>query len=618
MAGLLDGLLNGNGSGDGSGLLSFLNSLGMGPAAPAAPPAQDTAAPASFADRFNASAPAASFVDRFGAAAPAASVADRFGAAPTAPAFGAGASPMLFANAPGSTPGNPALPLSAPPVIAQGDDGEDDTPVAASPIAVGKNYQMPRVGDASAFTPDPAASPANSQPTQGQGLPAAAPSSAAPNPLAALSSIGSGIGNRLLNSTQSFANSGNAISALGNGIASLITGNREDPTGRAESQQAQIANVTARALLAKGVDPSVVAAAVQPGNGELLKSLFTQMTTQGTFKTFKDADGNLFTSGPSGKPELVLASKDDKFQHYTTKNFDGSETPHTFNTKTGEDLAPGNGAGAPGTPAGGLQPLLDKIATARAGGASRDDLIKQVPTQYQGYISALLDGKATPANIGRGPERGALMMLAHAVDGTFDETTIPARIQTAIDFTPKGKSGASIVAFNTVQHHIGKLSDDLETLGDTGWTALNAVRNGIATNTPLDKEQGKAVQRVNDDIKAVTDEMSGAYKAGHISDTEIKSWNSLVSSNKPLPQMRQAISDFVDLLNGKRDALNKVHQQIMGGDAAIIDKEENSMITQKAHDRNEGVTATSTIQNGATATNPKTGQKITFKDGKWQ
>jgi hypothetical protein len=35
-------------------------------------------------------------------------------------------------------------------------------------------------------------------------------------------------------------------------------------------------NVTAKALLARGIDPQAVNAAVQPGNGELLKNLIAQ------------------------------------------------------------------------------------------------------------------------------------------------------------------------------------------------------------------------------------------------------------------------------------------------------------------------------------------------------
>lgn len=492
-----------------------------------------------------------------------------------APQFGANASPYLFPQSSALFGGNlppaaPAIPPSVANANAQADDDDDDAPAAAnpnapaSPIAVG-GVNMPRIGSAASFTPPAAA----------QAAPAAAPAAPA-NPLAQAVQPARTFLDRTADALQSISRGGSLTGA--------IRGQYDDSTSKAS----QVANVTAQALLKAGVNPNLVTAAVQPGNGELLKSLFTQLS-QGRHTTQTDKDGNLFDIGPDGKTTSVLAAQKDNWVPFQSgEDGMGGKTFKLYNHATGEIKDIPKSAGDTSDTGAG-QSMVNTISQMRDQGASRADLIKQIPEKYQGYVSSLLDGKATPANLGRGTERAALIQLAHTIDPTFDETQIPARMRTAIDFTPQGKSGASIVAFNTVQHHIGKLSDDLENIGDTGWTALNALRNGIATNTPLDQKQGKAVQRVNDDIKAVTDEMSGAYKAGHVSDTEIKSWNSLVSANTPLPQMRQAISDFVDLLNGKRDALNRVHQQIMGGDASIIDKDENDKITQKAHNRNAGI-----------------------------
>ena len=247
-------------------------------------------------------------------------------------------------------------------------------------------------------------------------------------------------------------------------------------------------------------------------------------------------------------------------------------------------------------------------------------MLQQVPSEYRGYVDAVLSGRALPTNIGRSPARAAIMSIAHAVDPKFDESTIPLRFKTQTDYAPNGQSGRSIVALNTVQHHIGKLSDDLENIDDTGWTAINAIRNGIATNTPLDPKQGRAIQAVQDDIKAVTDEMSSAYKAGRVSDHEIEAWNKLASSNLPVRQLRQGIADFVDLLNGKRDQLNETHNSIIGTDAPGLNKELNATITKRVHDRNAGTgnqSSAPSIQEGATATNPQTGQKIVFKGGQW-
>jgi hypothetical protein len=276
MAGLLDGLFDPSSyGGQQGGLLAMIQAaLQAQQNAPAAAPAPQVAPdPSVFntgaqPDPMTANAPSAGAIPQGlpmaappTPAAPAASFADRFNAAPTSPAFGAGAAP-IFAT-PAGVPGNPALPApaAAPPVVAQ-DDDEEDTPVApkaASPIAVG-NVQMPRVGPAAAFTPDPAALPANSQPTQGQGLPNVAP----PTP--------PDLGDRFMTGLKNFEHGG---SLLGSIIAGT-TGKRNDAYGEAQDQAAQSANVTERALLTKGVDPAVAHAAVQPGNTELLKTLVDQ------------------------------------------------------------------------------------------------------------------------------------------------------------------------------------------------------------------------------------------------------------------------------------------------------------------------------------------------------
>ena len=79
-----------------------------------------------------------------------------------------------------------------------------------------------------------------------------------------------GVGDRLMAGLQGFANSGGILPAIANGISGLATGQRTDKAGMAQ----QSANITARALMAKGVDPAAVQAAIV--NPALMKTLITQ------------------------------------------------------------------------------------------------------------------------------------------------------------------------------------------------------------------------------------------------------------------------------------------------------------------------------------------------------
>jgi hypothetical protein len=439
----------------------------------------------------------------------------------------------------------------------------------AAPMSIG-GYQMPRMGNPDQFQPQQAMTPPNAQPTQGQGMPQGAPQQPqqAQEPQLPPSFGGGGYLDRLNN---------------GGGLISSLFGD----SGQQKNLAAQFQAIR-QTLISNGESPQAASSkamlAVQ--NPEASKTILTEALTNKTdIKMVKDGFGQ--------------------------------EHPYSWNPVTQEFKPLGGGSSS----GGDAQGLTDKVASMAQSGATRQQMLQQVPSDYRGHVEAVLDGRALPSNIGRGPARAAIMATAHAIDPTFDESNIPLRFKTASDYAPNGQSGRSIVALNTVQHHIGKLSDDLENMGDTGWTVLNSIRNGVAVNTPLDPKQGTAVQAVQDDIKAVTDEMSAAYKAGKVSDHEIEAWNKLANSNLPARQLKQGIYDFVGLLNGKRDQLNETHQAILGRDAPGVNKDLNESITKKVGERNSGTSSAASaggVQEGATATNPQTGQKITFRNGKWQ
>ncbi len=429
-------------------------------------------------------------------------------------------------------------------------------PNQAQPINIG-GYQMPRLGSADLYKPQQVMTPPNAQPAQGQIPQGGMPQQQAPQQEEQLPPAFGGT------SYLDRLNSGGGL------IGSLLGDTNQQKNLRAQY------DATRQMLMDSGVEErqakSLAMAATLNPESPAVKTLM---------------------------PELLTNKQDIKM----VKDEFGAEHPYWYD-KVNHTFKPaltqgGAGAGSGGGP--GLQQVISSLDNMPAG-STQEQRLAQVPESYRGYVKSLLEGKALPSNIGRSQLRGPLITLAHAVDGSFDESLIPLRFKTATDYAPNGQSGRSIVALNTVQHHIGKLSDDLENLGDTGWTAGNAVWNAIAKNTPMSPGQGKAIQAVQDDIKAVTDEMSAAYKAGRVSDHEIESWNKLANSNLPLRQLKQGIYDFVGLLNGKRDQLNETHQSILGKDAPGMNKDLNEAITKKVISRNSGDAAPTPATQGAPA-----------------
>lgn len=209
------------------------------------------------------------------------SFADRFNAVPNAPQpfvpSGRSFDQTPFSTDAFATVGRPALPAS--PMFAQAPaaawptpqpaaagaapaaapaDSEDDPP--ASPINIG-SYRMPRIGPASAYEPQEAASDVSARARTPMST--AMPAQPAPQEM--------GIGDRLgAGFRGAMANASSPLGLIFGGIAGLAGMGKGSP----EQQQAKQMGFAANALLQKGVDPVTVQAAVS--NPEIMKTLVTQ------------------------------------------------------------------------------------------------------------------------------------------------------------------------------------------------------------------------------------------------------------------------------------------------------------------------------------------------------
>jgi hypothetical protein len=282
-------------------------------------------------------------------------------------------------------------------------------------------------------------------------------------------------------------------------------------------------------------------------------------------------------------------------QRMTPKLIETGTNPLTgekyFSQQIGNQLFPVQGGGGGGAGAQSLGAMYDNIARLQAQGASQQEMLQQVPSAYREGVSALIEGRALPANMGRGAARQQLLELAHTIDPTFDESKIPVRMKLRQDFAGSGKDGQAIQAFNTAQHHINKASDDLEVLGkyQGDYPSINALRAKMAQEGNRNPKLRDAIQAFNDDMQAVGKEVAHAYNSGHLGQHEMDQWNSLINSNLPPTQLRRGLADFTDLLNGKRDVMNDTYQSEFHTNAPLIEKgrEENEMVTKKTHDRLE-------------------------------
>lgn len=463
----------------------------------------------------------------------------------------AGFQPVVGANQPSplDTAQYPTGPIGAPSnAMAQAPQGQN-------PIAVG-NYQMPRIGDPSQFASvDDAALPQNAQPTQGQlppQQPLQAPQITAPTP---------GVSDRLIAGLQGFANAKGLLPALANGISGIATGQRSDPVGIAQ----QSANMTARALLAKGVDSAAVQAAIT--NPELMKTLITQTYGPQTVQSL----GNGYVWDPKKGAAVKAYEPDSKksFVHY--KDANGQEIPGIFDP----DANDGKGGFTPiATPAAASGPA-GSLQEAMKSGVSGEDLYNFLPPDRARTVRAMIEGRMPPPSTTamRSPATMQLIDAANAIDPSFDATTWKARSTFNTQFGSQAPSsiGGQKVLMSTALGHLAEVANSAAELSnsDGGFTGLAPVGHmwNSAKNTTT--KQAAIANALEDKVAKFSGEVGKLYsgsQGGGVherEDTRNRLGSSLTSA-----ELAAGLEASRDLILSKQKALEDQTAQIFGPERA--------------------------------------------------
>lgn len=501
--------------------------------------------------------------------------------------FPADAPPASFADRYSALPGAPPAFNPAPRQMDSASfDPSTYAPNQAAPIGVG-SYQMPRMGDAGQYQSQQAALPPNAQPTQGQLPPAMAapqqPPQAQPPQALPPALGGQQDGGFLDNFTRGMQSIGH-----GGGIISALRGQPNDPVSQQQSNLRAQYQAVQQTLVQSGMSQQEASskAMLAVMNPEAGKTILQEALTS------KEKYGVVSEDPFAGKKYGFINERD-----------------QTVNGK------PINAQGD-----GSSTPLVD-MEKAKAAGVQGDALYEYLPKQIAPMVKAMIEGRQ-PLPTGaamRNPATLALIDAAHSVDPTFDATSWGARSAGAKDFT-SGKSSEMVRAANQTLAHVGSLLDSMDNLKNTSIPAANWVGNTVRENLGTG-EQGAF--RTN--AHAVAEEMSKVFKGANLSDSEIRHWEQNLSENMSPAQQKAQIAKLSELLHGSLQALDEKRVAAIGPMAADkagpVIKPEGQAVLKRIDDwvnRNGAPTATPTIQEGATATNPKTGAKITFLNGKWQ
>lgn len=291
------------------------------------------------------------------------------------------------------------------------------------------------------------------------------------------------------------------------------------PAMQADTKQAGI-NQTKNALIKRGIPEDVALAASQ--NPAILQQILPQIF---------GAKQRKFTQ----IGEDMLGNK--KF------GFVDEVTNKVYGMDGNEMTSPSAGSTVPTGPDG--QPLSGQNLLTH--------LEKNDPLTAAG-VKGMLEGKENPQS--RNLQK--LAPVASLVDPSFDASQYPVRLATRKNYT-SGKQFQELQAINTVAGHLGNLAKSADALENSSFPILNQARNLYRQNTGDPR-----VDKFNTDKQAVSNELSKAYRGGHVTEGDVREWQSNINAAKAPPQLKSVIGEFNDLLMSKRQALEDGYRSSMG------------------------------------------------------
>ncbi len=228
----------------------------------------------------------------------------------------------------------------------------------------------------------------------------------------------------------------------------------------------------------------------------------------------------------------------------------------------------GQGGGQNGAATNGTDPSFQKIAELQAKGAAPADLYQQVPQELRSGVQAVIEGRSLPSNLGmRAPARSAIMLYAHAIDPSFDETVIPQRETFARSMgqvTPTSVGGQKTL-LGTSLGHLSDAADRAVALGNVN--GLGSADLAHATNWVRGRttDQSAKVNALEDAAQKFSGEVGKLYSGssgGGIHERE--ETRSRINGNKAPEELASGLEINRDLILSKLQALEQQRDDAYG------------------------------------------------------
>jgi hypothetical protein len=182
-------------------------------------------------------------------------------------------------------------------------------------------------------------------------------------------------------------------------------------------------------------------------------------------------------------------------------------------------------------------------------------LAKYTPKQQsiiQGVANYTLDPKMVRSN--RNPAATAELMAAvREYNPQYDETAFGEKTKL------RNTIATQSMALNTATHHLDQLSQAVDALQNGNVQIFNKIGNAYGVQTGADP-----TTNFNAIKSAVAGELSKVFKGGMASDKEISEQNANLSSSSSPAQLKGAINNYINLMQGRLNGLGETYEGQIG------------------------------------------------------
>lgn len=273
-----------------------------------------------------------------------------------------------------------------------------------------------------------------------------------------------------------------------------------------------------------------------------------------------------------------------------------------------------------------------------------EDVLKNVSPNIAALVRKMADYDLPISGFGGlDPKtRSIVLPLVSRYDPTFDASKYPLKMQLNKEYSTAGPTGQNILAINTMTHHIDQFAEAYDRLNNSQIQLWNSSKNKLAANFG-----DPALVQVQAASKAISDEMARILKGGRAAPTEqeMASWESLYGTNLSKAQLRGVVWQSMKIAGGRLQSIESAYEQEMGKPKGALWPDSRERILKykpKSEPTPKWLTPTLTrerldaetenqlketkrVLEGSSlppayprAKNPKTGEVLIFKDGRWQ